>query len=954
MKTCLKMFAWGVSFMLLLATGSISSFAQTTYQAETGTVGAGSAVDNTQAGFTGTGYVDFGGNNSFAEWTITAASAGTYSINFVYANGSTVNRQCNMTVDGGAQGSIPFAPGANWTTWIGTSANVTLTAGNHTVRLTATANGGPNLDRLEVTGGDGVPPSVPAGLSASAIGTTSFTLSWSASTDNVGVTGYEVFRNGMSIGTTATTSMSVTGLTCNTSYSMTVRARDAANNTSAASAALPVMTTACAPSASVTIQAEDFTTQSGCAVRSDIAGFTGAGFLDFGGNGTFAEWSVTISAAGPQMITFFYANGSTANRQCALSINGTPNGNVAFAPTGDWTIWNGVSVTVPMSGGNNVIRLTSGTNGGPNLDRLVVTGGELDTTPPSAPTGLSASNISSTGFTLSWNASTDSGSGVASYEVFTGSTSRGTTSNTSMNVSGLSASTTYSVTVRAKDLANNVSSPSAPLSVTTTGTPPGPTGVMTPGANLMNIGWYNGWSDFFASGVNWNTTTNPWNPAFISDLQGASIKCLRFMDWNLVNMSCVITWSQRIPKTANHYNTSNNVPAWIDHWDSNTQTHTLEWNGRTMRGVAIEWQIDLCNRIGADMWVCVPAAADANYQTQLATLIKNNLNPNLKVYVEWANEIWNWGFPSTVYTDQQASSTGVGSINVGGFCDPWRKFYVHSAVRLFDRFNNVFGSSSNRVVKVMCGQVGYKAWPAGAIVNNQTRGDMYALANSTINPNGTMPDVYGVAPYYGSGTLNTGIDAAGLREGVMRVRRGLDEGGGNSIKMVCYEGGSDFYTGNDAADVAKARDSRNQQIYVDYLNALDDVIQGVFNQFSFTGGTWGLKIATGESPSINPKWRGWVQYWNAHPPAARLSFGDESLTVLESTEENGFALYPNPVSGEVKLIGVELPANIQISNLLGQRVKSVVTKDGNVDVSDLSKGIYLFNVKNKVVRMIKE
>ena len=80
---------------------------------------------------------------------------------------------------------------------------------------------------------DTQPPSTPSGLSSSALTQTSFTLSWNASSDNVGVTGYEVFRNGASIGTASTTSFSVTGLSAATASTMTVRARDAAGNWSA-------------------------------------------------------------------------------------------------------------------------------------------------------------------------------------------------------------------------------------------------------------------------------------------------------------------------------------------------------------------------------------------------------------------------------------------------------------------------------------------------------------------------------------------------------------------------------------------------------------------------------------------------------------------------------------------------------------------------------------------------
>jgi trimeric autotransporter adhesin len=96
-------------------------------------------------------------------------------------------------------------------------------------------------------------PSVPTGLSASSIASTSFTLSWSPSTDNVGVTGYDVYRSGTLLGTVTGTSTNVTGLTASTTYSMTVRARDAAGNVSAASNALSV-TTAASPNTSINLR----------------------------------------------------------------------------------------------------------------------------------------------------------------------------------------------------------------------------------------------------------------------------------------------------------------------------------------------------------------------------------------------------------------------------------------------------------------------------------------------------------------------------------------------------------------------------------------------------------------------------------------------------------------------------------------------------------------------------
>lgn len=98
---------------------------------------------------------------------------------------------------------------------------------------------------VAITVVDNVAPSTPIGLSSSALAPTSFTLSWSASSDNVGVTSYYVYRNGTYHGSVSApnTSMSITGLTQATTYSMTVAARDAAGNQSAQSAVLPVTTT---------------------------------------------------------------------------------------------------------------------------------------------------------------------------------------------------------------------------------------------------------------------------------------------------------------------------------------------------------------------------------------------------------------------------------------------------------------------------------------------------------------------------------------------------------------------------------------------------------------------------------------------------------------------------------------------------------------------------------------
>jgi chitodextrinase len=109
--------------------------------------------------------------------------------------------------------------------------------------FSATVNGGGN------PGGDTQAPSTPGQPTASNVTSSSVNLSWSASTDNVGVTGYDVLRSTGGgtptvIGTATGTTFSATGLSASTSYTFSVRARDAAGNTSAASAGRSVTTSA--------------------------------------------------------------------------------------------------------------------------------------------------------------------------------------------------------------------------------------------------------------------------------------------------------------------------------------------------------------------------------------------------------------------------------------------------------------------------------------------------------------------------------------------------------------------------------------------------------------------------------------------------------------------------------------------------------------------------------------
>ncbi|PWB28409.1 M4 family metallopeptidase [Flavobacterium sp. HTF] len=92
--------------------------------------------------------------------------------------------------------------------------------------------------------GDTTPPSAPTSLAASGTTATTTNLTWTASTDNVAVTGYDIYQGSTLKGSATTTSYTVTGLTASTAYTFSVKAKDAAGNISASSNTVNVITTA--------------------------------------------------------------------------------------------------------------------------------------------------------------------------------------------------------------------------------------------------------------------------------------------------------------------------------------------------------------------------------------------------------------------------------------------------------------------------------------------------------------------------------------------------------------------------------------------------------------------------------------------------------------------------------------------------------------------------------------
>lgn len=189
-------------------------------------------------------------------------------------------------------------------------------------------------------------PTAPTNLTTNNITTNSFTLNWTASTDNVGVTGYIVYVNSTSFSTTATT-LDITGLSSATSYTVYVKAKDAAGNISDKSSTLSVTTS----SVSYTAVVNTTTSYEGSATATDkvlLGGSIAKGFVfDVTTAGTAKVEVIGTLTSGAPAVSYYWINGAdNADINAACS---TLNSTVAK------TAITSQSFTINLNAGKNVI-----------------------------------------------------------------------------------------------------------------------------------------------------------------------------------------------------------------------------------------------------------------------------------------------------------------------------------------------------------------------------------------------------------------------------------------------------------------------------------------------------------------------------------------------------------------------------------------------------------------------
>jgi lysophospholipase L1-like esterase len=166
---------------------------------------------------------------------------------------------------------------------------------------------------LNLGAADAAAPSVPTGVAATTISSARIDLSWTASTDNIGVAGYQVLRNGLAVGSTTGTTFQSTGLVPSTAYAYSVVAYDAANNQSAPSGAASALT-ASAPQLSGVNSNVAFPAAWNVPVTFTAAATGGAGALQFKflTYSSAAGWAVGRDYGSSSQFTWFPPLGQNA------------------------------------------------------------------------------------------------------------------------------------------------------------------------------------------------------------------------------------------------------------------------------------------------------------------------------------------------------------------------------------------------------------------------------------------------------------------------------------------------------------------------------------------------------------------------------------------------------------------------------------------------------------------
>jgi hypothetical protein len=350
------------------------------------------------------------------------------------------------------------------------------------------------------------------------------------------------------------------------------------------------------------------------------------------------------------------------------------------------------------------------------------------------------------------------------------------------------------------------------------------------------------------------------HPTFLNKLKG--YVAFRFMEWMQTNTSTQVNWTDR--------------PLVSDY----------TW---TKKGVPLEVMIALANQTGASPWFNIPHAASDSYVLNFAMMVKAQLNPGIKFYIEYSNETWNTQFSQATYVEQQGVARGMSTDQyvAGAYYTAYR------SVQIFNIFQAVFGNT-NRFTRVIASQAANPGLQELTVSYHNYFQNFDALAIAPYFSDCSDSSIGGWGPL-GAAATETQVDALSVAQ-VLQAEQEHVSNCANAemtaasavarkygLKLVGYEGGQSL-VGQGAAQsdqtmanlfAAANRDPGMGTIYDSYLANWKAAGGDIFFHFSDVVaynqyGNWGSLERQDQDPTTAPKYESLMRYAAANNTALTL------------------------------------------------------------------------------------
>lgn len=337
----------------------------------------------------------------------------------------------------------------------------------------------------------------------------------------------------------------------------------------------------------------------------------------------------------------------------------------------------------------------------------------------------------------------------------------------------------------------------------------------------------------------------PFTPEFLDSIK--SYRALRFMDWMDTNNSKISTFDQRPKATDAHY---------------------------TVKGVPVEIMVELANAQKSDPWFTMPHLADDDYIEKFAEYVRDHLDPDRLVYIEYSNEVWNSIFDQSRYAAEQGAKQKLSSNEF----EAQLRYQSRRSVEIFRIWEKVL-SGTSRLVRVMGSQAA-NSWVSEVLLGFE---DAHRVT-----------DAVAIAPYFGGyagdsseesriaamtpEALIAELHSRGLPEVQEWLSRQKQVADRFAVKLIAYEGGQHLVgVGNvvnneriTALFAAANRHPDMKDLYLEYLKQWQKAGGGMLMQFVNTSGyskwgNWGAREYLGQPLNDAPKAEALQTFIETHP-----------------------------------------------------------------------------------------